>query len=132
VEIDFRINARRFDGPMAKNRCDVFEPHICAEHLARGGMPKNMGSPPPTLNAGTLQRDLCNVFNRAARPVPSERSKGSYRAQEDVVAFDSWTPDSQVLQQGVPHVLGKWQLDLATSLSRNSDAARLEADIVHA
>src|SRR5438552_1890938 len=91
-----------------------------------------MSPPPPTLNAGTPQGDLCNVFNRASRPAPSERSKRSHRAQEDVVTFDSWTPGSQVLQQGVPHILRKWQLDLAASFSRNRNAARLEADIAHA
>jgi hypothetical protein len=30
MEIDFGINARRFDGPMAQNLGDAFEPNACA------------------------------------------------------------------------------------------------------
>lgn len=104
----------------------------CAMHLTGGGMSKDMRAPPPALNAGTSQGDLCNVFNRASRPAPSERPKGSHRAQEDLVAFDSWTPDSHVLQQGIPYILWKWQLDLATSFSRNRNASCPEADIAQA
>jgi hypothetical protein len=30
MEIDFGINARRVDGPMAQNLGDAFEPNACA------------------------------------------------------------------------------------------------------
>jgi hypothetical protein len=30
VEVDFGINARRFDGPMAQHLGDAFEPNACA------------------------------------------------------------------------------------------------------
>jgi hypothetical protein len=53
AEIDFGIDPRRFDGPMAQNLGDVFEPHVCAEHLAGGRMTEHMGPAPRTLNAGT-------------------------------------------------------------------------------
>lgn len=71
-----------------------------------GIVAKDMSPAPRTLKAGTPQCGLCNVFDRASGLAPSERFKGSHRAQEDVIAFDSRTPDSQVLQQPSPTSCG--------------------------
>jgi hypothetical protein len=97
VEVDFGINARRFNGPMTQHPGDAFEPNIGVEHLAGGRMPKDMGPAPRTLNVGAPQGRPCNVLDRVSGLAASERSEGSHRTQEDVVAFDSWAPAAQVL-----------------------------------
>src|SRR6266511_2871249 len=113
MEIDFGINARRFDGPMAQNLGDAFEPNACASHLAGCRMTEHMRPAPRTLNAGTPQGGPGDVCDRMSGLAPFERSEGSHGAQEDEVAFDSWASHAQVLQQGVTNVLRQWQLDLA-------------------
>src|SRR5437899_2260613 len=94
-------------------------------------MAKDMSPTIRTVKAGTTQSGLGNVFNGGRGQASSERSNRSHRAQEDVVAFHSWTPEAQVLQQGLTNVLRKRQLDLAASFSNYSDCPRLEAEPTH-
>ena len=92
-------------------------------------MTEHMSPAPRRFNAGTPQGGPGDVCDCVCRPAPSERSEGSHRAQEDVVAFDSRASGVQVLQHGVTNVLRKRQLHLATSLPGDSDRARLPAEV---
>jgi hypothetical protein len=130
MDVDFGVDSGRFNGPMPQNRGNAFEPYIGAEHLAGCRMTEDMGPAPGTLNAGTPQGGLCNVFDRVSGSPASERSERSHRAQEEVITVDGWAPATQILQQGIPNLLWQWQLYLAASLARDFNRGRLEADIL--
>jgi hypothetical protein len=67
-----------------------------------------MGSAPGTFNASTPQGALCNVFHCISGLELSKGFKWSHRAQKDILALDSRTTHSQIVQQGITNILWKW------------------------